>query len=81
MTNLFWLTDTQMERLKLFFPKSHGKPRVDNRRVLNGINFINRNGSRWCNAPRSYGPPKTLYNRRMRLGAWGLRQDDRGSGL
>lgn len=28
MSNLFWLTDAQMERLKPFFPKSHGKPRV-----------------------------------------------------
>ncbi|MCA3544001.1 MAG: IS5/IS1182 family transposase, partial [Rhodobacter sp.] len=27
MSNLFWLTDEQMERLKPFFPKSHGKPR------------------------------------------------------
>jgi hypothetical protein len=25
MSNLFWLTDEQMERLKPFFPKSHGK--------------------------------------------------------
>ena len=40
-----------------------GKPRVDDRRVLNGIIFINRNGLRWCDAPREYGPPKTPYNR------------------
>ncbi|NVK95631.1 MAG: IS5/IS1182 family transposase, partial [Ruegeria pomeroyi] len=25
MSNLYWLTDAQMERLKPFFPKSHGK--------------------------------------------------------
>lgn len=53
MSNLFWLTDAQMERLKPFFPKSHGRPRVDDRRVLSGIIFINRNGLRWCDAPRS----------------------------
>ncbi|SDD87478.1 Putative transposase of IS4/5 family [Ruegeria marina] len=52
-----------MERLKPFFPKSHGKPRVDDRCVLSGIIFINRNGLRWCDAPREYGPTKTLYNR------------------
>ena len=46
MNNLYWLTDAQMERLKPFFPKSHGKPRVDDRRVLSGIIFINRNGLR-----------------------------------
>ncbi|MEH7829094.1 IS5/IS1182 family transposase, partial [Gemmobacter sp. JM10B15] len=28
MSILFWLTDAQMERLRPFFPKSHGKPRV-----------------------------------------------------
>lgn len=63
MSNLYWLTDAQMERLKPFFPKSHGKPRVDDRRVLSGIILINRNGLRWCEAPKEYGPAKTLYNR------------------
>ncbi|MFV0292299.1 MAG: transposase, partial [Paracoccus sp. (in: a-proteobacteria)] len=63
MSNLFWLTDEQMERLKPFFPKSHGKPRVDDQRVLSGIIFITRYGLRWCDAPREYGPAKTLYNR------------------
>ena len=68
MSNLFWLTDAQMERLRPFFPKSHGRPRVDDRRVLSGIIFINRNGLKWCDAPREYGPPKTLYNRWKRWG-------------
>ncbi|MBF0860497.1 IS5/IS1182 family transposase, partial [Gluconobacter sp. LMG 31484] len=26
MSDLFWLTDEQMGRLRPFFPKSHGKP-------------------------------------------------------
>jgi transposase len=47
MSDLLWLTDEQMERLRPFFPKSHGKPRVDDRRVLSGIVFVNRNGLRW----------------------------------
>lgn len=72
MSNLFWLTDAQMDRLRPFFPKSHGKPRVDDRRVLSGIIFINRNGLRWCDAPREYGPPKTLYNRWKRWGDMGV---------
>ena len=29
MSNLFWLTDAQIARLQPFFPKRHGKPRVD----------------------------------------------------
>lgn len=63
MSDLFWLSEAQMARLEPFFPKSHGKPRVDDRRVLSGIIFINRNGLRWRDAPPEYGPPKTLYNR------------------
>ena len=72
MSNLYWLTDAQMERLKPFFPKSHGKPRVDDRRVLGGIIFINRNGLRWCDAPREHGPSKTLYNRWKRWSEAGV---------
>jgi transposase len=63
MSNLYWLTEAQIKRLKPFFPKSHGKPRVDDRRVLSGIIFINRNGLRWCDAPAEDGPAKTLCNR------------------
>ena len=63
MSDLFWLTDEQMARLQPFFPRSHGRPRVDDRRVFSGIIFINRNGLRWRDAPREYGPAKTLYNR------------------
>lgn len=72
MSNLLWLTEEQMARLRPFFPKSHGKPRVDDRRVLSGIIFINRNRLRWCDAPREYGPPKTLYNRWKRWGEMGV---------
>jgi transposase len=63
MSDLFWLSAAQMERLEPCVPKSHGKPRVDDRRVLSGIIFINRNGLRWRDAPMEYGPHKTLYNR------------------
>jgi len=72
MSDLYWLTDEQMARLEPFFPKSHGRPRVDDRRVLSGIIFVNRNGLRWRDAPREYGPHKTLYNRWKRWGAMGI---------
>ncbi|WP_408860550.1 MULTISPECIES: IS5 family transposase [Asaia] len=61
-----------MEHLRPFFPKSHGKPRVDDRRVRSGIIFVNRNGLRWRDAPREYGPHKTLYNRWKRWGDMGI---------
>ena len=60
MSDLFWLTDEQMDRLRPFFPKRHGKPRVDDRRVLSGIIFVNRNGLRWRDAPRVYRKLKLL---------------------
>ena len=63
MSDLFWLTDAQMARMAPFFPKSHGKSRVDDRRVLSEIIFIIRNGLRWRDAPTAYGPHKTLYSR------------------
>ena len=72
MSNLFWPTDEQMARLRPFFPKSHGKPRVDDRRLLSGIIFINRNGLRWRDAPKEYGPHKTLYNRWKRWSNKGI---------
>ena len=72
MSDLFWLTDAQMERLKPFFPLSRGVKRVDDKRVLSGIIFINRNGLRWRDAPAAYGPPKTLYNRWVRWGRLGV---------
>jgi transposase len=72
MSELYWLTDAQMARLRPFFPKSRGKPRVDDRRVLSGIIFIQRNGLMWKHAPREYGPPKTLYNRWARWSRMGV---------
>jgi transposase len=71
MSNFFRLTDDQRDRLTPFFPKSHGKPWVDDRRVSRGMIFIHRNGLRWCDAPREYGPSKTLYNRWKRWGDTG----------
>jgi transposase len=72
MSNLYWLTDGQMDRLRPFFPKSRGRPRVDDRRVLSGIIFIQRNGLMWKHAPCEYGPPKTLYNRWKRWSRMGV---------
>ena len=72
MSDLFWLAEAQVARLEPYFPKSHGKPRVDGRRVLSGIIFINRNGLRWCDAPKEYGPHKTHYTRWKRWSDMGV---------
>ena len=72
MSDLIWLTEAQMARLRPFFPLSHGKPRVDDRKVLSGIIFINRNGLRSRDAPAAFRLPKTLYNRWVRWSRLGV---------
>ena len=50
-----------------------GCPRVDDRRIISGIIFVIRNGLRWRDAPATYRPAKTIYNRFIRwsrLGAF-----------
>ena len=46
--------------------KPRGVPRVDDRRVLNGIFWVLRSGAPWRDLPKSYGPPTTCYNRFVR---------------
>ena len=72
MSNLRLRTEDHLTRLRLCFPKSHGKRPVDGRRVLSGMILINRNSLRWCDAPTRHGPAKTLYNRWKRWGNMGV---------
>lgn len=72
MSDPYWLTNEQIARLEPYFPKSYGKPRADDRRVLRGIIFVNRNGLRWRDAPKDYESRKALYNRRKRWGDKGI---------
>lgn len=72
MTNLFFLSQAQMRRIESYFPLSHGVARVDDRRVINGIVFSIRNGLRWRDALREYGPNKTIYNRFVRWSRLGV---------
>jgi transposase len=72
MNDLFLLSEAQMRRIKPYFPRSHGVPRVDDRLVISGIVFVIRNGLRWRDAPRDYGPHKTIYNRFVRWSRLGV---------
>ena len=72
MSDLIWLTQAQMRRIEPYFPLSHGVARVDDRRVISGIIFVIRNGLRWRDAPRDYGPRKTIYNRFVRWSRMGV---------
>jgi transposase len=72
MIDLFWLSQAQMRRIERHFPLSHGVARVDDRRVISGIIFVIRNGLRWRDAPKEYGPHKTIYNRFIRWSRLGV---------
>ncbi len=72
MSDLIWLSEAQMRQIEPYFPLSHGVPRVDDRRVLSGIIFVIRNGLRWRDAPKEYGPHKTIYNRFIRWSRLGV---------
>jgi len=61
MSDLIWLSEAQMRRIEPYFPLSRGVPRVDDRRVISAIIFVIRNGLRWRDAPKEYGPHKTIY--------------------
>src|SRR5689334_18392955 len=53
--------------------KPRGVPRVNDRRVLNGIFWVLRSGAPWRDLPVCYGPRTTCYNRFVRwrkAGVW-----------
>ena len=61
-----------MHRVQPYFPLSHEVARVDDRKVISGIIFVIRNGLRWRDAPKDYGPHKTIYNRVVRWSRLGV---------
>src|SRR5215208_6531647 len=71
-----WLTDEQFATIAPPLPtNTRGKPRVDDRRVISGIIQVLKSGGRWVDAPATYGPRKTLYNRFVRWAAKGVLTD------
>ena len=72
MSGLFLLSEAQMARIAPHFPLAHGLPRVDDRRVISGIVYVIKHGLQWKDAPKDYGPHKTLYNRFIRWSRMGV---------
>jgi transposase len=68
------LTDDEWSVIKPMLPnKPRGIPRVDDRRVLNGIFWVLRSGAPWRDLPETYGACTTCYNRFVRwrrAGVW-----------
>ena len=60
----FDLTDFEWAVIQPLLPnKPRGVPRVDDRRVLNGIFWRLRTGAPWADLPERYGPHTTCVNR------------------
>jgi transposase len=68
----FLLSEAQMRRIEPFFPLSHGIPRVDDRRIVSAIVYVIKHGLMWRDAPKAYGPHKTIYNRFIRWSRLGV---------
>jgi transposase len=68
------LTDHEWAGIKAMLPnKPRGVPRVNDRRVLNGIFWVLRSGAPWRDLPGNFGPYTTCYNRFVRwrrAGVW-----------
>jgi transposase len=68
------LKDHEWAAIKPMLPnKPRGVPRVNDRRVLNGIFWILRSGAPWRDLPDNFGPYTTCYNRFVRwrrAGVW-----------
>jgi transposase len=67
------LTDNEWAAVRPFLPnKPRGVPRVNDRRVLNGIFWVLRSGAPWRDLPETFGPYTTCYNRFVRWGRAGV---------
>ena len=71
----YQLADHEWSAIKPMLPnKPRGVPRVNDRRVLNGIFWVLRSGAPWRDLPDDFGPYTTCYNRFVRwrrAGVWG----------
>ena len=72
MSDIFWLSKAQYNVIKPYFPLSRGVERVDDLRVVSGIIHVLKRGLQWRDAPKEYGPYKTLYNRFIRWSRIGV---------
>ena len=76
------LSDDEWDVIKPMLPnKPRGVPRVDDRRVLNGIFWVLRSGAPWRDLPKHYGPAYHLLQSLRSLAAgWRLGSHHGGAG-
>ena len=67
MLRRYELTDEEWLRIELLLPPENtgkqGRPRKDNRTIMNGIVWLARSGAPWRDLPERYGSWKTVYSR------------------
>ena len=67
MLRRYELTDNEWNRIADLLPAEftgkQGRPRKNNRVILNGIIWIARSGAPWRDLPERYGPWETVYSR------------------
>ncbi|MFF5343350.1 IS5 family transposase [Streptomyces althioticus] len=67
------LTDQEWELLAPLIPRAAtGRPRVEDRQVINGMVYKIRTGISWRDLPERYGPWKTVYTRFRRYALDGV---------
>lgn len=67
------LTDLEWELLAPLIPRAAtGRPRVEDRQVVNGMVYKIRTGVSWRDLPERYGPWKTVYTRFRRYALDGV---------
>ena len=66
------LSDGEWEVIRPLLPPRArtGRPRVDDRRIINGILYVLVTGCRWMDMPAKYGSYKTAWDRFKR---WSVR--------
>jgi transposase len=69
------MTNEQWNKLEPLLPKraNRGRPRGDDRSVINGIVWVLRTGAPWRDVPERYGKWPTIYSRFQRwrkAGVW-----------
>ena len=61
------VTEEQRKRIQPLLPPEYtgkkGRPRKNNRTMLNGMLWMNRSGAQWRQLPKRYGPWQSVYAR------------------
>lgn len=67
MLRRYELTDQEWKQIEHLFPPENtgkrGRPRRDNRTMLNAVVWIARSGAPWRDLPERYGPWESAYSR------------------